>query len=47
LAAVALRWNLPIHEVAQWPFSEVLRHFKALKFETEKARQEMEEERGD
>jgi len=41
---VALRWNLPIHEVEQWQYQEVLRHFKIYKYEIEKHKEACEEE---
>ncbi len=42
-SVVALRWDKPIHEVEEWGYSEVLRHFKTIRYEFERTKLDAEE----
>ena len=39
LSVIALKFRIPMHEVGKWKFHEVLRNFKAIKYEIEKIKE--------
>lgn len=38
LTVVSLNFKIQMHEVGRWNFKEVLRHFRAIRYEIERTR---------
>jgi len=43
ISVVAFRWKIPLFEVEKWKFSQVKRHYRAVKYEIEKHKEQQDD----